>query len=103
MANKIDLLANKVEEVVKHLETLSEENKSLKSAFEVLTPGRQKAYILHLSGAKQSATRVSRIERYEDRIMKGKGLDDCVCGLSKKMPRCDGSHKVLQIEGESRN
>lgn len=77
------------------LVTKFKENNSLKAAFEALTPGRQKAYILHFAGAKQSATRVSRIERYEDRILKGKGMDDCVCGLSKKMPRCDGSHKQL--------
>lgn len=83
------------------LETKFKENKSLKSAFEALTPGRQKAYILHFSGAKQTATRVSRIERYEDRILNGKGMDDCICGLSKRMPRCDGSHKVLQVKGES--
>lgn len=74
-------------------------NKPLESAFEALTPGRQKAYILHFSGAKQSATRISRIERYESRILKGRGMDDCVCGHSKKMPRCDGSHKGLKAEG----
>lgn len=67
----------------------------LKSAFEALTPGRQRAYILHFSSAKQSATRTARIESYQDRILNGKGITDCVCGMSKKMPGCDGSHKYI--------
>ena len=48
----------------------------LKSAFESLTPGRQRAYLLHFSSAKQSATRESRIEKNLDRILDGIGLDD---------------------------
>lgn len=51
-------------------------NKSLKTAFEALTPGRQRAYLLHFAGARQSATRESRIEKYIPQIMKGKGLND---------------------------
>ncbi len=69
---------------------------NFKSAFENLTPGRRKAYILHFSGAKQSATRVNRIEKYTPRILKGKGINDCVCGHSKRMPNCDGSHKKFE-------
>jgi uncharacterized protein YdeI (YjbR/CyaY-like superfamily) len=49
---------------------------ALKSAFEALTPGRQRAYLLHFSSAKQSATRQSRIEKCRPKIMAGKGLDD---------------------------
>ncbi len=49
---------------------------SLKSAFEALTPGRQRAYLLHFSSAKQSATRESRFEKCRPKIMAGKGLDD---------------------------
>lgn len=64
-------------------------------AFRSLTPGRQRAYILFIDGAKQSQTKVSRIEKYIPRILMGKGINDCVCGLSKKMPGCDGSHKQL--------
>lgn len=67
-----------------------------KAAFESLTPGRQRAYNLFFSGAKQSATRISRIEKYVDRILKGKGINDCVCGHSKRMPNCDGSHKFYE-------
>lgn len=70
-------------------------NHELKVAFENLTPGRQKAYFLHFSEAKQSSTRTARIEKYIPRILNGKGFSDCVCGLSKRMPSCDGSHKQL--------
>ncbi len=66
-----------------------------KVAFEALTPGRQRGYHLFFSGAKQSKTRIDRIEKFIPRIMNGKGINDCVCGLSKRMPNCDGSHKAL--------
>lgn len=69
---------------------------SLKKAFYALTPGRQRAYLLYFAGAKQSKTRESRIESYTQRILIGIGFNDCVCGLSKKMPSCDGSHKYLK-------
>lgn len=49
---------------------------ALKKAFEALTPGRQRGYLLYFSQAKQSATRASRIEKYIPHIMKGKGLND---------------------------
>jgi uncharacterized protein YdeI (YjbR/CyaY-like superfamily) len=48
----------------------------LKTAFEALTPGRQKAYLLHFAGAKQSATREARIDKARPRILEGKGLLD---------------------------
>ncbi len=66
---------------------------AIKTAFEKLTPGRQKAYLLYFSDSKQSKTRLARIEKNMPRILNGKGLNDCVCGLSKRMPNCDGSHK----------
>jgi uncharacterized protein YdeI (YjbR/CyaY-like superfamily) len=49
---------------------------ALKKAFTALTPGRQRAYLMHFSGAKQSKTRESRVEKHIPRILKGKGLDD---------------------------
>lgn len=49
---------------------------ALKKAFETLTPGRQKAYLLHFSAAKQSKTRESRVEKAIPQILDGKGLDD---------------------------
>ncbi len=53
-----------------------EEMPVVKAAFEALTPGRRNAYLLHFSGAKQSQTRKSRIEKCIPRILEGKGLDD---------------------------
>lgn len=51
-------------------------SKDLKKAFEALTPGRQRAYLLYFSSAKQAKTRASRIEKYIPQILSGKGLDD---------------------------
>ena len=48
----------------------------LEESFRALTPGRQRAYLLHFSSAKQSATRAARIEKCAPRILKGKGLTD---------------------------
>ena len=62
------------------------------SAFESLTPGRQKGYLLHFAGAKQSKSRAARIAKYRQRILDGKGMRDCICGHSAKYPNCDGSH-----------
>ena len=49
---------------------------SLKTAFNALTPGRQRAYIFHFSQPKQSKTRTARVEKYLKQILNGKGLDD---------------------------
>ncbi|MDQ0994914.1 uncharacterized protein YdeI (YjbR/CyaY-like superfamily) [Phyllobacterium ifriqiyense] len=49
---------------------------ALKTAFEALTPGRQRGYLLHFSSAKQSKTREARIEKAMPKILEGKGLDD---------------------------
>jgi uncharacterized protein YdeI (YjbR/CyaY-like superfamily) len=78
------------------LKEVFERDLAFQSAFEKLTPGRKRAYILHFSSAKQVETRFSRIDKYRTRILNGKGIDDCICGLSKRMPSCDGSHKFLK-------
>ena len=70
-----------------------EEDSTFSQAFEALTPGRKRGYTLFFEAAKQTKTRESRIEQYRHRILMGKGINDCVCGLSKRMPNCDGSHK----------
>ncbi|MCA9890302.1 MAG: YdeI/OmpD-associated family protein [Anaerolineae bacterium] len=57
-------------------QTALDENPALKSAFEALTPGRQRGYLLYFSGAKQSKTRTSRVEKYTQHILDGKGLND---------------------------
>jgi uncharacterized protein YdeI (YjbR/CyaY-like superfamily) len=49
---------------------------ALKTAFEALTPGRQKGYLLHFAQAKQSKTREARVEKYIPQILAGKGLED---------------------------
>ena len=53
-----------------------DKNRALKTAFEALTPGRQRAYLLHFSAPKQAKTRESRVEKCIPQILKGKGLDD---------------------------
>ena len=53
-----------------------EQHPALMTAFEALTPGRQRGYLLYFSAAKQSKTRDSRVEKYVPQILEGKGLDD---------------------------
>ena len=53
-----------------------DETPALKTAFDALTPGRQRGYLLHFSGAKQSQTREARIEKCMPQILDGKGLND---------------------------
>jgi len=53
-----------------------DKNPALKTAFNALTPGRQRGYLLHFSAPKQSKTRESRIEKCIPQILDGKGLDD---------------------------
>jgi uncharacterized protein YdeI (YjbR/CyaY-like superfamily) len=48
----------------------------LSAAFDALTPGRRRAYVMHFAGAKQSATRAARIEKCVDAILAGRGLND---------------------------
>ena len=48
---------------------------ALRTAFHALTPGRQRAYLLYFSAAKQSKTRESRVEKCREQILNGKGLD----------------------------
>jgi uncharacterized protein YdeI (YjbR/CyaY-like superfamily) len=60
------------EEFLKRLD----DDPRLAEAFHALTPGRQKGYLLHFAGAKQSATRAARVEKHVPRILKGLGLDD---------------------------
>ena len=79
------------EELIKKLE----ENTSFKAAFHALTPGKQRGYNLYFSAPKQSKTRESRIDQMTQKILDGKGFHDCNCGQSKRIPRCDGSHKFL--------
>ncbi|MCM3584753.1 YdeI family protein [Mesobacillus maritimus] len=62
--------------IPEELQSKFAEMPALKTAFEALTPGRQKAYLLYFSKAKQSKTRQSRIEKYTQQIFDGKGLNE---------------------------
>jgi uncharacterized protein YdeI (YjbR/CyaY-like superfamily) len=63
-------------ELVDELQMRLDADPALRAAFDELTPGRQREYNLHVSGAKQSTTRSSRIEKNVQRILDGKGLRD---------------------------
>ena len=89
---RIDKPANEFE-VPPELESAYEVTPGLREAFEALSVGRQRAYLMFFTAAKQSATVSARIEKFTTRILRRKGMNDCVCGHSKKMPGCDGSHK----------
>jgi uncharacterized protein YdeI (YjbR/CyaY-like superfamily) len=95
--NGIKLIQTQKNEIeVEELEVIFKKDVPYKKAFSALTPGRQRAYLIHFSGAKQSETRINRINNYRQRILSGIGINDCTCGLSKRMPSCDGSHKQLK-------
>lgn len=53
-----------------------DDDPALKTAFYKLTPGRQRGYIIHISSAKQSQTRISRIGKYRNQILQGLGMHD---------------------------
>jgi uncharacterized protein YdeI (YjbR/CyaY-like superfamily) len=92
---KVEKDQNNKPQIPEELTAKMEKDSVLKSAFESLTPGRQRAYLIFFEEAKQSKTKVARIEKYIPRILKGKGMNDCICGHSKRMPNCDGSHKYF--------
>ena len=95
---KLGLKMEKPQEIPypEELTAIFEKNPAVKMAFEKLTPGRQRAYLMHFSDGKQSATRTARIEKNEKYILRGIGITDCVCGLTKRKPSCDGSHKAIE-------
>ena len=63
-------------ELVDELQTRLDADPALRTSFEALTPGRQREYNLYVSEAKQASTRTSRVEKYVQRILDGKGLRD---------------------------
>ena len=64
------------EPIPEELQKKLDESPAFKTAFAALTPGRQRGYILYFSAAKQSKTRESRVEKWRQQILKGKGLND---------------------------
>jgi uncharacterized protein YdeI (YjbR/CyaY-like superfamily) len=78
-AEKAGLKVNfekKPELIPEELQNKLDEIPALKTAFDALTPGRQRGYILYFSAAKQSKTRESRVEKCMQQILKGKGFND---------------------------
>ena len=62
--------------LVEELQNRLDQDPALKAAFDALTPGRQREYNLHISGAKQATTRHARVEKYAEKILDGKGFRD---------------------------
>jgi uncharacterized protein YdeI (YjbR/CyaY-like superfamily) len=78
-AEKAGLKVNykkKPEPIPEELQNKLDEIPALKAAFDALTPGRQRGYILYFSAAKHSKTRESRVEKCMQQILNGKGLND---------------------------
>jgi len=73
---KVEYKASKELVYAEELQNKFNENPAFKSAFEALTPGRQRAYNLYFSNPKQSKTREARVEKYIQNILNGKGLND---------------------------
>ncbi|MEB7725614.1 MULTISPECIES: YdeI/OmpD-associated family protein [Mammaliicoccus] len=73
---KVELKKTEQYEMPVELQEQLNQNKNLKEAFYNLTPGRQRQYIYYISQAKRETTRMSRVEKYIDHILDGKGLND---------------------------
>lgn len=73
---KVELKKTTEFKMPEEFKTRLEAMPALQEAFEKLTPGRQRAYLLHFSSAKQVKTRIERIEKYLPKILAGKGLED---------------------------
>ncbi|OLQ22782.1 hypothetical protein AJQ09_13305 [Listeria seeligeri] len=73
---KVEMKRDKEFPIPEELQTRFDELPAFKEAFEALTPGRQRAYLLYFGSPKQSKTRVSRIEKCQEQIFDGLGLND---------------------------
>jgi uncharacterized protein YdeI (YjbR/CyaY-like superfamily) len=73
---KVKLKKTSAYEVPAEFQKRLNKSAALKTAFNALTPGRQRGYLLHFAAAKQASTRESRIEKYIPQILKGKGLNE---------------------------
>jgi uncharacterized protein YdeI (YjbR/CyaY-like superfamily) len=73
---KVELKKTAEYRVPEEFQKKLDEHPDLKAAFEGLTPGRQRGYLLHFAGARQSKTRESRVEKCMQAILDGKGLND---------------------------
>ncbi|GMW02170.1 MAG: hypothetical protein AMXMBFR84_33060 [Candidatus Hydrogenedentota bacterium] len=73
---KVELKTTSEFEMPPEFQQALDESPALKDAFDALTPGRQRAYLLHFSAPKQSKTRSARVEKCVPRIFDGMGLND---------------------------
>ena len=73
---KVDFKAKRELELPEELTKILKKDRALAKAFQALTPGRQRAYVMHFSAAKQPATRTARIEKAAPQILAGKGMND---------------------------
>jgi uncharacterized protein YdeI (YjbR/CyaY-like superfamily) len=73
---KVDFKAKEQLDLPEELTRALKKNRKLNTAFHALTPGRKRAYVLHITGAKQSDTRAARIDKCTPKILAGKGLND---------------------------
>ena len=73
---KVDTKKNIELTIPEELQKTFNEVPGLETAFKSLTPGRQRAYVLHFSQAKQAKTREARVQKYVQHILNGKGLND---------------------------
>ena len=73
---KVELKKTSEFKIPPEFQSKLDKDPALKTAFEALTPGRQRAYIFYFSDPKQSKTRESRVEKSLRQILKGKGLND---------------------------
>jgi uncharacterized protein YdeI (YjbR/CyaY-like superfamily) len=74
--SKVDFKAKDELVIPEELERKLDALPALRSAWEALTPGRQRGYVMYFSAAKQAKTRESRIEKYAPSILEGRGLHD---------------------------
>ena len=73
---KVQLKKTTEYNIPEEFQTVLDDMPALKEAFQALTPGRQRGYLLYFSAPKQSKTRISRVEKCMKQILNGKGLDD---------------------------
>jgi uncharacterized protein YdeI (YjbR/CyaY-like superfamily) len=73
---KVEYKKTKEFKIPEEFQEKLDEMPALRTAFKALTPGRQRGYILYFSDARQSKTRLARIEKYKKQILSGKGLED---------------------------
>jgi uncharacterized protein YdeI (YjbR/CyaY-like superfamily) len=73
---KFDFESTRTTEIPQEVAELFRKDKTLGAAFKALTPGRRRGYLIFFNAAKQSATRIARVEKCREKILAGKGMQD---------------------------